>query len=140
MPAPDPSPPPMEFASLSPLPPFSPLSLLLTDSFLSFLMLLILFFFQLLFLLLPSHVPIFLVSGGVWAWLLLAGIYNIRLFIILFEPCVLLVFQLHTGLPLNLLWLFLLLSCPWIFKFIVALVQRGFWLRSCQLLKFNCTF
>lgn len=65
---------------------------------------------------------------------------NLRLFISLFEPCVLLVFRVHTSLPWTLRWLSLILSHSRIFKFIVAPVERGFWLLSCQLLKFNCTF
>lgn len=47
--------------------------------------------------------------------------------------------QLHAGLPLNLLWLSLILSCSWTSMPIVALVEGGFWLPCRQLLKFYYT-
>lgn len=90
--------------------------------------------------LLPRHIPVFLVSGGpqtvvYFGQHLTFDRSSTSLSLVLFWS-----FRQLDARPLNLPWLFLMLLCSWWSKFIVTLVEGGFWLSSCQLLKLNCVF
>lgn len=99
--------------STSPLPP---LHLSYRQMPLSFLVLLILFLLQLPFLLLPQTCFLFFSYWEASELSLYWLAYSIRLFTVLLEPCVVLVFQTTTHrLPLNLPCLFLIIPrsrCP----------------------------